>query len=74
MCQQQQNGKRTAHRAGNFEEAKSGIVNIENFEPEAIDIPYPSPRSIVQLNYDSGSSASDGNVSPDWLAELRGKW
>ncbi|KAK3343294.1 BTB/POZ protein [Neurospora tetraspora] len=23
---------------GNFEEAKSGIVNIENFEPEAIDI------------------------------------
>ncbi|KAK3503236.1 hypothetical protein B0T13DRAFT_394127 [Neurospora crassa] len=107
---------------GHFEEAKTGVVNIENFEPSAIDIliryiytgscdiPALSPHTKtnfvscfevytvgdyfalasltrialdtlnaefdakiapLQLHYDSGSSASDGNgVSPDWLPEL----
>ncbi|EGO54885.1 hypothetical protein NEUTE1DRAFT_125004 [Neurospora tetrasperma FGSC 2508] len=107
---------------GHFEEAKTGVVNIENFEPAAIDIliryiytgicdiPALSPNTKtnfvscfeiytvgdyfalvsltrialdtlnaefdaktapLQLHYDSGSSASDGNgVSPDWLPEL----
>ncbi|EAA27116.2 hypothetical protein GE21DRAFT_9561 [Neurospora crassa] len=107
---------------GHFEEAKTGVVNIENFEPAAIDIliryiytgicdiPALSPHTKtnfvscfevytvgdyfalasltrialdtlnaefdakiapLQLHYDSGSSASDGNgVSPDWLPEL----